>query len=443
MKPTDTKLSRQFGLWAAVAVIIGQVIGVGIFLVPAGMAKSVGSPVWLFAIWLVVGLMTLCGALCYAEMASRYPEAGGSYVYLREAFGRGTAFLYGWMVLLVLDPGLTAIFGVGFASYAGFLFDIPAAVQSFVAIGTILIIGGITILGTRLGAGFLKTLTLIKIGTLVFIVLFGFGSGKGQWANLQPFFSMPSDVFAALAGGFVGAFFAFAGWWEVTRIAGEIENPERNIPRILVLGVTGLTLIYVMTSAVFMYLVPIASVTNDEAFAALAGTALFREIGGSMFSAVVMISVAGTLFAYLLASPRVYLAMANDGLFFRYFGEVSSRFGTPLRATMIQIGLACLLVLSGSFTQILAYFFFVVILFVGVTIAGLFRIRKSPYAGYNTPWFPLPALIYLVLTFVVLVFVGMQNPLQTLIGIGVVSLGIPVYHFTFKGNYGLDKNDQI
>lgn len=439
----ETKLPRKFGLWTAIAVIIGQVIGVGIFLVPAGMAKSVGSPAWLFGIWLIVGVMTLCGALCYAEMAARYPEAGGSYVYLRETFGRGTAFLYGWMVLLVLDPGLTAIFGVGFASYTTFLFDLPAGAAPFVAVASILAIGGVTILGTRVGAGFLKGLTLIKIATLAFIVVFGFGSGKGQLAHLQPFFATPLDVFGAFAGGFVGAFFAFAGWWEVTRIAGEIEEPERNIPRVLILGVAGLTIIYIMTSAVFMYLVPAASVANDEAFAALAGQALFGEIGGSVFSAVVMISVAGTLFAYLLASPRVYVAMANGGLFFKYFGEVSERFGTPLRATLIQIVLACMLVLSGSFKEILAYFFFAVILFVGVAISGLFRIRRTPFNGYRTPWFPLPALIYLALTLVVLVFVGMQNPLQTVIGIGVVSLGIPVYHFIFKGTYGVDKDDQI
>jgi APA family basic amino acid/polyamine antiporter len=156
-----------------------------------------------------------------------------------------------------------------------------------------------------------------------------------------------------------------------------------------------------------------------------------------------MVSVAGTLFAYLLASPRVYVAMANDGLFFKYFGEVSRRFGTPLRATLIQIVLACVLVLSGSFKEVLAYFFFVVILFVAVAVAGLFRIRRTSAAGYRTPLFPLPAVIYLALTVLVLVFVGMQNPQRSLIGIGVVSIGIPVYHLMFKGKYGLDKNDHV
>lgn len=437
------QLKRQFGPWTAVAVIIGQVIGVGIFLVPAGMAKSVGSPVWLFAIWLLVGLMTLCGALCYAELASRFPEAGGSYVYLREAYGRGTAFVYGWMVLLVLDPGLTAIFGVGFASYAGFIFEISHAMQQFLAIATVVVIGILTVLGTGLGAGFLKALTVIKVGTLLFIVVFGFGSGKGDWANFTPFFATPPDMFGAIAGGLVGAFFAFAGWWEVTRMAGEIEDPKRNVPRTLILGILGLSAIYISVSAVFTYLVPIANVQNDEAFAALAGRALFGEFGGQLFAIIVCLSVIGTLFAYQLVSPRVYYAMAKDGLFFQSFGELHPRFGTPHRAILIQVVLASILILSGGFNEILGYFFFVVILFIGLVVAGLIKIRRRETDGYITPLFPMPLVVYLFLTVAVLFFVGMRNPTQTVIGIVVVSLGIPVYHFIFKQRYGMDKDDQI
>lgn len=436
-------LKRQFGLWTAVAVIIGQVIGVGIFLVPAGMAKSVGSPAWLFGIWAMVGLMTLCGALCYAELASRFPEAGGSYVYLREAYGRGSAFVYGWMVLLVLDPGLTAIFGVGFASYASFIFDLTNTGQIVLAIGTVLLVGMLTICGTSIGAGFLRVLTIVKVGTLLFIVVFGFASGTGNWANLTPFFSSPPDVFGALAGGLVAAFFAFAGWWEVTRITGEIVNPERNAPRTLVLGIIGLSIIYVLTSAVFMYLVPLSAVENDEAFAALAGQAMFGPIGGKIFAMIVCISVIGTLFAYLLVSPRVYYAMANDGLFFRKVGELHPRFGTPYLAIAIQMGLASILILTGGFNEILGYFFFVVILVIGITVAGLHRVRRAEISGYQTPLYPLPLLIYLVLTAVVLFFVGMRNPLQTAVGLAVVSAGIPVYHLLFKQRYGMDKNDQI
>lgn len=434
------ELKRRFGLWTAVAVIIGQVIGVGIFLVPAGMAKSVGSPAWLFGIWAAVGLMTLCGALCYAELASRFPEAGGSYVYLREAYGKGAAFVYGWMVLLVLDPGLTAIFGVGFASYASFIFELSPTGQTALAIVMVLAIGTLTMLGTGIGAGFLRVLTLIKVGTLLFIVAFGFLSGSGNWANLTPFFSTPPDIFGALAGGLVGAFFAFAGWWEVTRMTGEIADPERNVPRTLVLGILGLSVIYILTSAVFMYLVPAASVENDEAFAALAGQAMFGPVGGQLFAAVVCISVIGTLFAYLLVSPRVYYAMANDGLFFRKVGELHPRFGTPYLAIAIQMVLASALILTGGFNEILGYFFFVVILAIGVAVAGLHRIRRAETSGYRTPLYPLPLVVYLILTAVVLFFVGMRSPLQTAIGLVVVSLGIPVYHFIFKRKHGLDKN---
>ncbi len=428
-------------MWTAVAVIIGQVIGVGIFLVPAGMAKSVGSPAWLFGIWALVGLMTLCGALCYAELASRFPEAGGSYVYLREAYGRGAAFVYGWMVLLVLDPGLTAIFGVGFASYASFIFELSPMAQTALAIVMVVSIGVITILGTGIGAGFLRALTFIKVGMLLFIVVFGFGSGRGDWSNFTPFFAALPDLFGALAGGFVGAFFAFAGWWEVTRMTGEISDPQRNVPRTLILGILGLSVIYIATSAVFAYLVPTANVANDEAFAALAGQALFGDVGGIIFAAAVCISVAGTLFAYLLASPRVYYAMANDGLFFRKVGKLHPRFGTPYLAILIQMALASILIVSGGFNEILGYFFFVVILAIGVVVAGLFRLHHTPTDGYRTPYFPLPLIAYLALTIVVLFFVGMQNPTQTLIGLGVVSLGVPVYHFVFKRDHGLDKNN--
>jgi basic amino acid/polyamine antiporter, APA family len=426
------ELKRQFGLWTAIALIVGQVIAVGIFLTPAGMAKSVGSPFWLLIIWLVIGGMTLSGALCYGELAARYPSAGGSYVYLREAYGKGTAFLYGWMVLLVLDPGLTAIFGVGIAAYTAYLVPLSPVEKQILAIAVITIIGFINILGARIGAGFLKVLTVIKIATLLFIIVYGFAGQFGDYANFTPFFAQPTDIFGALAGGLVGAFFAFAGWWEVTRIAGEIREPERNVPRALVIGVVVLTAIYILTSAVFMYLVPLSRVTSDETFAAQAGEVLFGTIGGQIFSIIVVISVVGTLFAYFIASPRVYYAMAKDGLFFSSFGKLHPRFGTPHRATLVQMAIACLLVLSGSFNEILSYFFFIAVLFVAITVFGIFRIRKRPFDGYKTPLFPIVPIIFLAITAIVLFFVAMQNLLNTAIGSAVVLLGVPVYYLIFK-----------
>jgi len=430
----EPTLKPQFGAATAVMTIVGQVIAVGIFLTPAGMAKSVVSPAWLLGIWLLIALMTLSGALCYAELASRFPEAGGTYVYLREAYGDGLAFLYGWTVLLVLDPGLTAIFGVGIAAYGSYLIPLTPLEKQIVAIGSILVIGIINILGARLGAGFLKALTVLKVGALLFIIFYGFALGLGSFRNMSPFFAEPPDAFGALAGGIVGAFFAFAGWWEVTRIAGEIEQPRRNIPKALVIGVLIITALYILTSAAFMYLVPVSGVTSDETFAAQAGEALFGPAGGYVFSAVVIVSLVATLFAYMMVSPRVYFAMARDGLFFESFGRLHPTFGTPYRATYIQIVIAGLLVVTGTFEQIVGYFFFVVVVFIGLSIAGLFRLHKREFDGYTTPLYPILPLFYLGLTAVVLFFVALQRPINALAGALVVLAGTPVYYFFFRRN---------
>lgn len=426
------QLKRQFGLWTAVALIVGQVIAVGIFLTPAGMAKSVGSPFWLFVIWILMGAMALSGALCYGELASRFPEAGGSYVYLREAFGKTIAFLYGWMVLLVLDPGLTAVFGVGLASYAGYLVPLSPAGQNILAISVVLIVGLINIFGAKISSEFLKVLTVLKIGTLLFIIAYGFLGGFGNWQNFTPFFQVPEDTFGAFAGGIVGAFFAFAGWWEVTRMSGEVENPQKNLPKALAIGVVAITVIYILTSAVFFYLVPISQVTNDETFAAQAGEALFGRTGGIVFASIVIVSVLGTLVAYLMAAPRVYYAMARDGLFFESFGEPHKKFNTPHRAILIQVLLASVLILTGTFEQIISYFFFIVVLFIALTIVGLFKIHKIKFDGYKTFLFPFTPIFFLLITTLVLLMIGMRNPFQSFLGVGVVLLGIPVYHLFFK-----------
>jgi len=272
----------------------------------------------------------------------------------------------------------------------------------------------------------------LKIATLLFIIVFGFSSGSGDWRNFTPFFAVPAEPFGAFAGGIVGAFFAFAGWWEVTRIAGEVENPNRNLPKALAIGVLAITAIYILTSAVFFYLVPLGTVTSDETFAAQAGEVLFGRVGGVVFAAIVVVSVLGTLLAYLMVSPRVYYAMAKDGLFFRSFGELHPRFGTPHRATLIQILLAGILILSGSFEQIISYFFFVVVFFIALTVAGVFKIHGRAFEGYKTFLYPLTPIFFLAITALVLLMIAMKNPFQSFLGVAVVLLGLPVYHFVLR-----------
>lgn len=434
--PTNNQLPRQFGLATAVAVIIGQVIAVGIFLTPAGMAKSLGAPFWLLLVWLIMGLMALCGALCFGELAARFPTAGGSYAYLREVYGAKVAFLYGWMVLLVLDPGLTAALAVGLASYVAYLVPLPAWGLKAVGIVTIFLLAIINIVGARIGDKVMRGLTYLKIGTLLFLVFWGFGGGLGDWANFTPFVTRrggTETLLGDLAGGLMGAFFALAGWWEVSRMAGEIKDPNKNLPRALVLGVAAVTGLYLLTSAVFIYLIPLAQVTDGATFAAQAGAALFGANGGRIFALVVIVAVLGSLAAYLMAAPRVYYAMAQDGLFFRGIAELHPRFGTPHRATLIQTTLAAVLIATGTFEQIISYFFFIVVLFLALTVAGLFIIRRRAPAfdGYRVPLFPLTPLVFLLLVMPVLALIALRSPLQTLLGTGVVLLGWPVYALFF------------
>ena len=431
------ELRRQLGVRTAAALVVGEVIAVGIFLTPAGMAKGLASPMWLLIVWLVMGGLALCGALCYGELAARYPEAGGGYVYLREAYGPAVAFMYGWMAFLVMDPGLTAMLAVGLATYAGYGLNLsPWGIKAF-AIASILIIALINIRGLRLGAGFVRVLTFLKLGLLAFIFLWGVGFQLGDWSNFSPFVSRHSNsvpLIAALAGGLISAFFSFAGWWDLGKLAGEVKNPARTLPRALAYGVLIITVVYVLTSFAFIYLVPLDKVTSGETFAAQAGEVLFGRAGGMIFSFVVIVSVLGSLAAVVMSAPRVYFAMARDGVFLSSVAVLHKRYDTPARAIALQAALASVLVIAGTFDQILSYFVFVVILFIALTILALFKFRREDSSGvrFLTPGYPVTPIIFLVKIAVLLVLIGGDKPKQTLLGVGAVALGLPVYLFLFR-----------
>jgi APA family basic amino acid/polyamine antiporter len=440
-----TSLRRQLGLAAITALVIGEVIGVGIFLTPAGMARSLGSPLWLLITWLVMGAMALAGALCYGELAARYPEAGGGYVYLRRAYGPGVSFLYGWKCLLVMDPGITAALAVGLASYVGYLTDLTPAGQKTVAIGVIVALAAVSMAGVRLAGRVMQWLTGLKLAALAAIAVLALALRLGNWSNFVPFVAQRagSDPLpGALAPALVGAFFAFGGWWEISKLAGEATDPGRTLPRALALGVVTVTLVYIVTSGVFLYLVPLERVTSGETFAAQAGEILFGPAGGRVFAAIVVVAVLGSVMALLMALPRVYYAMARDGVFFRSVAAIHPRLGTPARATALQATLASLLVILGTFNQIVSYFIFITVLFLGLTVAGLYRLRRrdSAGAGYRTPGYPVTPAIFLTLVLVLLVLLAGNSPVQAGLGTGIVALGIPVYWLAFRRRLNAEKD---
>src|SRR5215813_3226551 len=232
-------LRRQLGLASATAAVAGESIAVGIFLTPAEMAKSLGSPFWLLVVWITVGILTVCGALCYGELAARFPRSGGIYVYLLETCGRRVAFLYGWMCLLVLDPGLTAALAVGLAGYAAYIVPASEIALKVIAICVIWALCLLNVLSVRVSAGFLRWTTWLKLGLLAFLVLWAVAFSLGSWSNFAPFVSQRPGSLPlgpALGVAMVGAFFSFGGWWDVSKIAGEVRDPSRNLPRAMLLG---------------------------------------------------------------------------------------------------------------------------------------------------------------------------------------------------------------
>jgi len=434
---TTEDLKRQIGLRTAIALIVGEIIAVGIFLTPAGMAKSLGSPFYLLVVWLVVGALSFCGALCFGELAVRHPEAGGGYAYLREEYGPLPAFLYGWMALLVMDPGLTAAIATGAASYVTHSLHLSAWENKLVAIVSILALAIINIRGVRLGAWIVRWLTVLKVGFLAFIAVWAFGFGVGHWSNFIPFVAQrpgSKPIVEALAMAVVGAFFSFAGWWDVSKVAGEIRDPSRTMPRAFAYGILIVALVYILTSTAFIYLVPIEQVTNGQAFAAQVGEVLFGPNGALVFSAFVIIIVLGSLAPIIMSAPRVYFAMARDGLFFPAAAAIHPRFQTPARCIGLQAVLASLLVVSGTFEEIISYFFFVVLVFLALTVVGIFLLhrRDGEAPKYTTPGYPLTPIVFLLLLVVMLFLLAAGQPKQSFLGVGVVLLGVPVYYLLFR-----------
>lgn len=426
-------LLRRFGVWAALAMIIAEVMGVGIFLTPASMSRTLGSTSWVLGVWALVGLLSAAGALCYAELGSRFPEAGGGYVYLREAFGERCAFVYGWMSLLVMDPGLTAALGVGLASYLVVVLGASPSLVPVVAIACILGIATITTLGIESSARVLRWTAVAKLATIALLIVAVLVRGSpGDATATTVAAAVPS--FPALAGALMGAFFAFGGWWDLGKMGEEIVEPRRTLPIALVGGVVIVTVVYAGLSVAFMHVMQGRPHASDEAFVASLGSALFGDGAGQRLAGAVVVAVAGSLAAVLLGAPRVYLAMARSGVFPTALVRFDARRQSAPRATVIQVGLACVLVLLGTFDQILGYFIPAAVFFLGLSAAAILVLPRPPESPsiFRAPWHPLPIIVFLLLVVIMVVLFAVGRPVQTVIGGVVVALGIPVSWLVVK-----------
>ena len=424
----QARSKRQLGLAAAMAVVTGESIALGIFLTPAAMAKSLGSPLLLAAVWLGMALMAMCGALCYSELAIRFPRSGGEYVYLREGYGERTAFLYGWMSSIVMYPGVAAALAVGAVPYLTQLVSLNPMMTAAVPFLILCVFGGLNLLGTRLSGAVMSLVNWLKLAVLILLVGWAAFSGHAHVGNLLPLAERRAGseaIFPAIAGGVMSAFFSFGGWWEASKIAGEVRNPKRNLPLAFLGGVAIVTLVYLLISAAFLAVVPFEQLTSNTAFVAQFGAVLFGEAGARVLSACVLICVFGGIAALSMAAPRVCYAMAQSGAFFSAFGKLNPRTGSPTYAILLQTGLSLIVLTLGAFDRILSYIIFSVVLFLGITASTLFRMRE-PVKGW---WFPAAPIVFMGLSSVIAFLILMHDPLPGLAGVGIVLCGIPLRRF--------------
>jgi len=417
-------------------MVVTQVVGVGIFLTPATMMRTVGSARAALVIWAVMGALSIAGAICYAELTTRFPKAGGGYIFLREGFGARSAFVFGWMALLVMDPGITAALGIGLAQYLLAALGAWPDLVSVVAVTTTIAFGLLTLAGIAASTAVLRWTAIAKLAIVAILVgaaAFRLGGAASAERNVAS--GSGAIGIEALAASVIAAFFAFGGWWELGRMTEEVESPRRTMPRALIGGLVLVTAIYASVSIAYVLSAPGRIEGTDEAFVVAIGAALFGDTAGRLLAVMVAVAVSGSLAATLLAAPRMYLAMARDGLFPARLAHFNERRGASPALTLIQVSLACLLILLGSFEQILGYFVPVTVFFLALSAAAVLRLPRPPADNrvFRTPLHPLPILLFLLLIATVLALFMVGQPTQTLLGAAVAAAGVPISFLVIPG----------
>jgi APA family basic amino acid/polyamine antiporter len=485
----DQELVKGLGLTSATMLVMGSMIGSGIFIVSAEISREVQSPALLIGAWLITGFLTIVGALSYGELAAMMPRAGGQYVYLRESLGPLWGFLYGWTLFLVIQTGTIAAVGVAFGKFLGIFWpaissshwivhlwkvpkfavgpmmlggmDVGLNTQNLVAILVVIVLSIINIFGVKTGAFIQNIFTTAKVSALLGLVLFGIFLGRNAhaiaanfganfWTNagLGNLHDVGGGVLVstltALAVAQVGSLFSADAWNNVTFTAGEVKNPNRNLPLSLALGTGVVISLYIACNFIYLAALPLwgsptgatlvergIQYASEDRVATAVMTQMFGSAGGGLMAVAIMISGFGCCNGLILSGARVYYAMAKDGLFFRNVAKLHPTYKTPVVSLMVQMVWTCVLCISGSYGQLLDYIIFAVLVFYILTIFGLFVLRRThpdaerPYKAIGYP--VLPA-IYIVMALFIDVVLLRYKPQYTWPGLFIVLLGIPVYY---------------
>jgi APA family basic amino acid/polyamine antiporter len=470
MSASNNQLVRGLSLIAAISIVVGNVIGTGVFLKARVMTCNVGTPKMVLLVYVIAGLLSLAGALTYAELAAMMPHAGGEYVFLREAYGPRWAFLYGWMSFFIGKAGSQAALGVGFAIFLNVLlggslsgqyftanlfgYQIPFGHLQVIALSAIVIVTLINCAAVKVSGGVAALLTAIKIGLVLLVGVGAFLLAQGaDWSH----FAMVNaggaceGVSAAARAGFagfgaamLGALWAYDGWNNVTLVAGEVKDPHRNLPRALIGGMLLVSGLYIFVNFAYFYVLSPTEVANVSAASSVATEVARRFLGPlaiSLIAAALLSSTFGTLHTSILTGARVPYAMAQDRLFFRSLSKVSSRTHVPIGALIAQAIWACILTLSGSFDALTDYAIFGLWIFYALVTASVFVFRKRmPDAErpYRTWGYPVVPILFLIVAGMLLVNTVLTTPRQALTGVGLIALGLPVYWYWARCNQRAD-----
>ena len=446
----EPKLVRGLSLLDSVLLLVSGIIGSSIFLTAKDIAGPLPNPILFFLVWIFGGVISLCACVAFAELGSMYPDSGGQYIYLREAYGDLVAFLYGWMLFAVANGGTIAALSVASAAYMGNI--IPAISQQHVifslaglpftrahAVGLVLIavLTYVNVFGLRWGALLQNMSTWTKFIAMAVFVVLGFAIGKGNWSNFTAQttggLSMglsPSQFISALGVGLIAVFWAYDGWVYITWVAGEVKDPVRNVPRAMVLGVLAVGTIYLAMNMVYVYALPLTEIAKYETIAHAAASALFSPRAALWLSATIAISCFSAAAACTLSGSRVYMAMAQDGVFFRRMAVIHPKWRTPAFSLIGQGIWAAALTVSGSYDWLYTYVIFGMMLSYTLTVIGLFVLRwkrpdvPRPYRCTGYPWLPA---IYIFVAAVWIINTIVRRPTEALGSAIIVLIGVPGY----------------
>jgi APA family basic amino acid/polyamine antiporter len=444
-------LLRRLTLLDSLMLLVGGIVGSAIFLTARDTAGSLPTPALFLGVWVVGGAVSLIACFAFAELGAMFPEAGGQYVYFREAFGSLAAFLYGWMYFAVVGPATSAALSVASAKYLGVLlpqvsdqhviFSLGSRAftrTQFVALAVIALLTWINVIGVKRAAILQNVATWLKYAAMAGFVLLGFAIGHGSWSHFHagatrvalPF---GQSMLSAFGVALIGVFFAYDGWVYIGQAAGEVEHPERNLPRALIGGIALVMLIYVAVNAAYLYALPVPAIAQgSETTAADAAAKLFLPAAGLWISGLVALSCFGALSCNILSSARVTYALSADGQFFRWMGAVHPRWRTPARVLIVQALWSGVLALSGRYDQLFTFLMFLQVLSYALAVIGLFVLRRTrpdtprPYRCPGYPWLPASYVLIAIAWSANTVW---TRPVESLIGVAILALGLPGYFY--------------